>query len=58
MSDSDSAAIMRRVEETLNAATQAVSQKREWADRIRGNWGQVERSELNLMVRPHADEKS
>ena len=43
MADNDSAAMLRRVEQTLDAAAQAVESRKEWAERIRENWKNTER---------------
>ena len=45
MRSTDIEAVTERVERTLNAATRAVAEKQEWAQRIRENWVASERPE-------------
>jgi hypothetical protein len=39
MTDTDPADVLRRLQRTLMAATQSVAENKDWADRIRENWG-------------------
>lgn len=54
MADTDATAVTQRVERTLNAASHTVSQNKEWADRVRGNWIASERSEGQRTSRDRA----
>jgi hypothetical protein len=52
VSDSDADAVLRRVQETLDAASLAVSQNKDWADRIRSNWGMTRVDETGEVKLP------
>ncbi len=48
MRNTDIEAVTQRVERTLNAATRAVAEKQEWAQRVRENWVASERPEHSV----------
>ncbi len=48
MNETDAEAVTRRVQQTLNAASYAVSQKKDWTERVRSNWASGETSVEDL----------
>jgi hypothetical protein len=38
MSDEESVVVKARLEQTLDAASSAIANKQEWANRVRANW--------------------
>ena len=51
MADTDAAAVAQYIRDTLNAASQAVSENREWAERVRENWSATEISDQLQVAR-------